>query len=148
MACLLRQPALSGCRRFFTQNRFSTRNSQLSARLYSSDKKENLMPRNILREKDIATDQEEKGKVYDKRPFKFPLEANKKYLWCSCGRSKTQPFCDGSHKVDGFKVKLKPVVFAVAESGEYYLCNCKQTENRPFCDGTHKRQDIQDAIKY
>ena len=26
------------------------------------------------------------------------VEAGKSYWWCACGRSKSQPFCDGSHK--------------------------------------------------
>lgn len=30
---------------------------------------------------------------YNKRD----LIAGKRYLWCSCGRSAKQPFCDGSH---------------------------------------------------
>ena len=33
-----------------------------------------------------------------KRPIPVNVEAGKSYWWCACGRSKTQPFCDGSHK--------------------------------------------------
>jgi len=29
-------------------------------------------------------------------PLPTEVEANKTYYWCSCGDSKTQPFCDGS----------------------------------------------------
>lgn len=29
-----------------------------------------------------------KGKVFDKKPFKMELEAEKRYAWCTCGRSK------------------------------------------------------------
>lgn len=36
--------------------------------------------------------------VYDKKPFKMVLEAGKTYHWCLCGRSKSQPLCDGTHK--------------------------------------------------
>ena len=32
-----------------------------------------------------------------KEPYKVSVEAGKKYFWCACGRSKKQPFCDGSH---------------------------------------------------
>ena len=31
-------------------------------------------------------------------PIEVTLEANRQYYWCSCGLSKSQPFCDGSHK--------------------------------------------------
>jgi len=55
-------------------------------------------------------------------------------IWCACGRSKTQPFCDGSHKGTG----LTPVQFKAEESKTVWLCGCKQTKGRPMCDGTHK----------
>ena len=30
------------------------------------------------------------------------------YWWCACGRSKTQPFCDGTHDITDIKpVKLR-----------------------------------------
>ena len=32
-----------------------------------------------------------------KQPAGVELEAGKDYYWCSCGHSKNQPFCDGSH---------------------------------------------------
>ncbi|XP_065350284.1 CDGSH iron-sulfur domain-containing protein 3, mitochondrial [Cloeon dipterum] len=146
MACLLHQLSVFGGRRVLHQRNSLCNISRLNSS--TSSKKEDLMPKNLLRDKDIATDQKEKGAIYDKRPFKFNLEANKKYAWCSCGKSKNQPFCDGTHKDFRFKITMKPVIFMVADTKEYYLCNCKQTENRPFCDGTHKRQDIQDAVKY
>ena len=34
-----------------------------------------------------------KGKIYDKKPFKVFLEADKRYSWCTCGHSKKQ-VCD------------------------------------------------------
>ena len=30
------------------------------------------------------------GRIYDKKPFKVKLEANKNYFWCVCGYSKWQ----------------------------------------------------------
>lgn len=60
------------------------------------------------------------------------LEAGE-YWWCACGKSKTQPFCDGSHKDTDFS----PVKLTVTESGSQYLCGCKKTSNPPYCDGTH-----------
>ncbi len=31
-------------------------------------------------------------------PIPIEVEAGKSYWRCACGRSKTQPICDGSHK--------------------------------------------------
>lgn len=70
-----------------------------------------------------------------KSPAMVDLEAGKDYFWCACGRSKTQPFCDGSHTGTG----LAPVKFTADKDGRAALCRCKSTANRPFCDGTHAR---------
>ena len=44
-----------------------------------------------------------------RRPITIMLEAGKSYWWCACGRSKSQPFCDGSHKGTAFTpVEYKP----------------------------------------
>ena len=40
--------------------------------------------------------------IAQKGPFPVEVEAGKSYFWCACGQSKTQPFCDGSHKDTGF----------------------------------------------
>jgi len=55
------------------------------------------------------------------------------YYWCSCGKSKSQPFCDGSHAGTGFS----PVKIEVKEAKTLFLCGCKHTEHKPFCDGSH-----------
>ena len=55
------------------------------------------------------------------------------YWWCACGRSCSQPFCDGSHRDTGFE----PVMFTVTEATRLTLCGCKRTGNPPFCDGSH-----------
>lgn len=34
------------------------------------------------------------------------VEEGKDYWWCSCGRSKNQPFCDGSHSGTEFRPKV------------------------------------------
>ena len=62
------------------------------------------------------------------------LEAGRTYVWCSCGRSATQPFCDGSHAGTG----LRPARYRAAADGEEVLfCGCKHTGTPPFCDGAH-----------
>lgn len=66
-------------------------------------------------------------------PYYFQVRANRSYLWCSCGLSKRQPFCDLSHLGTGFE----PVPYRAEADGEVLFCGCKQTGEAPFCDGTH-----------
>ena len=66
--------------------------------------------------------------------IKIELKKGEKYLWCKCGRSKNQPFCDGSHH----GTKFKPELFEAQKDGMVSLCNCKVTKKSPFCDGSHK----------
>lgn len=61
-----------------------------------------------------------------------------KYSWCSCGYSKTQPFCDDSHREEQYCTNRKSYKFEVLEEITVSLCTCKRTKNPPFCDGTHK----------
>jgi len=70
-----------------------------------------------------------------KSPSRVELEDGKKYFWCRCGRSKDQPFCDGSHK----GTSITPLGFMADASGPQTLCRCKASDNAPFCDGTHTR---------
>jgi len=72
--------------------------------------------------------------IAQKAPIKITVEAGKTYFWCACGRSKNQPFCDGSHK----ETQFTPVAWKAEESGDKFFCACKHTGNQPFCDGTHK----------
>ena len=66
-------------------------------------------------------------------PYEFQVEAGKKYAWCSCGRSQTQPLCDGNHAGTG----LIPMVIAADETKTVWFCGCKKTAGQPFCDGSH-----------
>lgn len=69
-----------------------------------------------------------------KAPYPVEVEAGRKYWWCACGRSKSQPFCDGSHKGTEFT----PQKWTAETSGRKFFCACKNTRNSPLCDGTHK----------
>ena len=73
--------------------------------------------------------------IADNKPVKVSLSKGQEYHFCTCGRSKSQPFCDGSHVGTSFK----PRVIVSDKDGEAYLCACKHTANTPFCDGTHKK---------
>jgi len=68
-------------------------------------------------------------------PYAFAAEFGRQYWWCACGRSRSQPLCDGSHRGVG----VTPFPFGVAADGEVRLCGCKMTRTRPFCDGLHER---------
>ncbi len=71
--------------------------------------------------------------IAQKAPFELELEPGT-YYWCACGRSKSQPFCDGSHEGTGFE----PKEFVIAEKQTVFLCGCKWTADPPFCDGAHE----------
>ena len=77
----------------------------------------------------------DQAKIAQKAPYATDVEAGKTYYWCACGRSKNQPFCDGSHQGTGFE----PVSFTAEKAETVYLCGCKQTTGQPFCDGTHQK---------
>ncbi len=74
-----------------------------------------------------------KAVIADRKPQQVTLEPGEHY-WCACGRSRNQPFCDGSHAGTG----IEPVAFAVKDKTDAWLCMCKQTGDAPYCDGTHK----------
>jgi CDGSH-type Zn-finger protein/mannose-6-phosphate isomerase-like protein (cupin superfamily) len=71
--------------------------------------------------------------IAHRKGFYHELKAGKRYLWCSCGRSTTQPFCDGSHAGTPFL----PIAFRAERDEDVIFCGCKQTGTGPFCDGTH-----------
>ncbi len=75
--------------------------------------------------------------IADRKPKRVQLEAGRDYLWCACGRSKNQPFCDGSHVGSSFK----PLAFKPESDGDAALCMCKRSGKKPYCDGSHARLD-------
>jgi sterol desaturase/sphingolipid hydroxylase (fatty acid hydroxylase superfamily)/CDGSH-type Zn-finger protein len=74
--------------------------------------------------------------VFDKTTLYEPAVLTLKegdYLYCACGYSKTQPFCDGSHH----GTKFQPVKFTILKQRTYRICQCKGCAKAPFCDDTH-----------
>ena len=71
-------------------------------------------------------------RIADRKPKEVQFEKSEELLWCACGKSANQPFCDGSHAGSQFTPAFE------AEAGETaHLCMCKHTGTPPFCDGTH-----------
>ncbi len=73
--------------------------------------------------------------IAQKAPYAVEVEAGKSYWYCTCGKSATQPFCDGSHKDSSFS----PKEFKAEQSGTVYFCGCKHSGNGMTCDGTHQK---------
>lgn len=72
--------------------------------------------------------------VAQKSPFVLKLDPGT-YWWCACGRSKKQPFCDGSHQGTHFT----PHKVEVSTTRNVAFCGCKQSGIGAFCDGSHSR---------
>lgn len=51
--------------------------------------------------------------IPQRAPYVMDMEAGT-YYWCQCGRSKTQPFCDGSHT----GTDLSPIEVEIKEKKE------------------------------
>ncbi|GHC36365.1 CDGSH iron-sulfur domain-containing protein [Aidingimonas halophila] len=72
-------------------------------------------------------------RVACKGPYAVDVVSGKAYVWCACGRSGTQPWCDGTHQ----STDLRPVTYQPDVNETLYFCGCKQTSTPPLCDGTH-----------
>jgi CDGSH iron-sulfur domain-containing protein 3 len=64
-------------------------------------------------------------------PYVVQVVEGRRYRWCSCGLSRTQPWCDDAH----VGTRFEPVEFVAPISAEFYMCGCKATQNPPYCFG-------------
>ena len=71
--------------------------------------------------------------IAQKGPYQVELKEGQDYWFCTCGKSKRQPYCDGSHKGSTFE----PLKFKAETTGTFNLCGCKGSDDMPFCDGSH-----------
>lgn len=75
-----------------------------------------------------------KPTVAQNGPYPTSVSAGMTYYWCACGKSKKQPFCDGSHQGSSFA----PVTYEANKDGTVYFCGCKHSGKAPLCDGSHQ----------
>jgi CDGSH-type Zn-finger protein len=68
-------------------------------------------------------------------PIPVDVKDGETYYYCTCGKSKNQPFCDGSHS----GTKFTPMAWKATATEQKYFCLCRQSGNKPFCDGTHNK---------
>ena len=82
-----------------------------------------------------------KAKVAQRGPYAIEVEAGKQYYYCTCGHSRSQPFCDGSHNAVNSEhgTEFKPTKYEAETTDTVYFCGCRRTDNGIFCDGTHNR---------
>jgi CDGSH iron-sulfur domain-containing protein 3 len=70
-----------------------------------------------------------------RQPIALDARVGETYWWCACGRSKNQPFCDGSHAGTAFT----PIEWSSERERRVMLCACKRTGKAPLCDGSHAK---------
>ncbi len=72
--------------------------------------------------------------VPQKAPYVITETPGDKF-WCACGRSKNQPYCDGSHSGTEFT----PMAVKIDAPRQVAWCGCKHSKQKPYCDGSHNR---------
>mmetsp|Transcript_94606 Transcript_94606/g.267088 ORF Transcript_94606/g.267088 Transcript_94606/m.267088 type:complete len:179 (-) Transcript_94606:79-615(-) len=70
-------------------------------------------------------------------PYVVNVEGQQTYWWCSCGESRTQPWCEGEGGPSGCQCRgFAPLPYVPRYSGRKLLCGCKHAGQKPLCNGT------------
>lgn len=67
----------------------------------------------------------EKPDITNREPVAIEVKKGEDYWCCTCGKSKTQPFCDGSHKDS----ECKPFHYTATKDTTELFC-----ANKEACD--------------
>ena len=76
-------------------------------------------------------------KIPKKGAYRIEMVEGQTYYWCTCGKSESQPWCDGSHK----ETEFLPLKFTWDQlPKKVSICGCKMNkdESLAICDGSHK----------
>ena len=77
--------------------------------------------------------------------IRVAVNKGKAYYWCRCGLSKSQPYCDNSHKEDA--QNRKPLIYTALSDRFVSFCTCKKTQLPPICDSSHKKIEERNEIE-
>ena len=64
-----------------------------------------------------------KPDITNRKPVAIGVKKDKNYMCCTCGKSKVQPFCDGSHEGSG----CKPFKYKAIEDTTEWFCSSSET---------------------
>ncbi|TNV72430.1 hypothetical protein FGO68_gene7978 [Halteria grandinella] len=104
----------------------------------------------MLDEGDYVNNREELGETPEKAkiaracPIRMTVKKGETYLYCTCGHSQFQPFCDGTHKLKPAAKGFKPLKVTVQQEQKFRIwCGCKRNHvgAGPGCDGNHAHID-------
>lgn len=78
-------------------------------------------------------------KIAQKKPYVIDMKKGT-YVYCRCGLSQKQPFCDNSHKGTEYQgTDCAAMAVVIDEDGPKPWCGCKHSKTLPWCDGEHTK---------